>query len=592
MSALHTSPQRYKSLGSALLGALLIACFALSAYGPVGMQIQYRPPWQSFGAGELMFWFNNLLLLLPGCLMIGWGLSAPLAPSIQRALPALSRWQHPSIYLFVFIVLFILFFTLRRVVLFDLPITDDEHAARFGGQVLASGRWRMPVSPLWPSLPHEFIYVHKGTSYQSFDWPGILFAWAIATKTGLQSALFTLAAATTPLLLASGVARRHTPAWGAVALLLALCSPMVQTLSWTSHAHILSRAGLAATLAALWWARAGASPARWALVGALWGASMLVRPLECAALGAPIILLAAWELVRARQLRSLLAGAAGVASVVALFMLSNYKITGDALVQARFAVFDQHASPHCKPPLGFLSDAALLRERLANNTAYNLSMILAWFATPLAAALGWLGVRDRWDAALLAGVASALALSLIHDDYGLHIVGPIHYSEVAVPLTYLLIGGLRQLHASLRDHAPRVVPALIAGLMLWGVATTAYQGRALHAQGLIHHTLYSTFEDDPRYHNSVILSSRYGEVWREDPTFKQTGAWVFQWRPVTPQRREPVIFLHHDPAMVPQLLLEFPDRKFFVLRGSAKPPHMKITTLEEHLHAQERRKRR
>lgn len=581
--------------GLIISGVFLWAAFFFCSYGLIGMSITYMPPWHNFAASELMFWVATLIFLLPGSLFIGSALAPPL---LVICLPRLSemrqanRHRAPAM-LLIFALAFLWSVLGHHLVLLGFPITDDENAARLGGQILASGSWRAAVPAAWEAFPKIFFYTHEASaSYQSFDWPGILFAWAFAELSALDATIFQFAAGLTPALIFWGVERRSGLNAALVAVALYLCAPMAMTLSWTSHAHVLSRcavAGVFALAVSLVGEQAGSGRAlmRWGALGAIWGVGLLIRPLEVFTVCAPVIVLISWQRLKARELRAIAALSAGVGVFAALFMYSNYAITGDALVQARFAVLDAGTSAHHKPPLGFLSDPVLLLSRLSNNLVYNIFNLLLWFATPLALPLVWLGARrDAFTHAVALGIIWSLLLTLLHDDFGLHIVGPIHYSEAVIPLVYLFALGLMFIFKNLVDHGRRIAVSIVVALVLTGSFVSLWQGFYLYKQARIHQHIYSTFEDDPRYNNSVILVPQYGAVWRSIPEFAATGSFVFQWRPVSPSRDEQVIFLHHVPQLIPQLVEQFPQRSFFVMTPIQQPPYLTAIPLQDHMQRQ------
>src|SRR5260370_32578382 len=191
------------------------------------------------------------------------------------------------------LVLFILGVALARVgralVLLDFPITDDEYAARFGGQVLAMGQAAVPAFDPLAALPTRFLFLHEG-KLSSFDWPGVQLAWAFSEWTRSGPWIFAFASAAAVSFVAALVGRRLGRFWGAVAAGLALLSPMMCTLSYTSHAHLLSRGLLAVALWCFVMSETPGKPGWWVATGFCVGSAFLWRPTEMCCLALPLVL--------------------------------------------------------------------------------------------------------------------------------------------------------------------------------------------------------------------------------------------------------------------------------------------------------------
>src|ERR1700687_6029343 len=180
-----------RRVGALIAGVLLYLCFwGLGETSP-GLFIRFLPPFTASSEGELYFWLSTALVLLPAGGLIGYGLSPLIWRAAQRAWRGLGQMDSRQLRLGL-VVLFILAVALARVgrslVLLDFPITDDEYAARFGGQVLAMGKMAVPVFEPLAALPTRFLFLHDG-KLSGFDWPGIQVAWAVAewTRSGTRS---------------------------------------------------------------------------------------------------------------------------------------------------------------------------------------------------------------------------------------------------------------------------------------------------------------------------------------------------------------------------------------------------------------------
>lgn len=569
-----------------LSGALLLLAFFATASSLVGMKITFSPPWHNFSPGELMFWTTSCLLLLPGCVALGVGLS-PLLTRIAAAREQLDAPQNLyKLTLLVFAASLVIATLGHHLVLRGFPITDDENSARLGGQILASGHLALPLPSAWEAFPKLFTYTPPAAPlYSAMDWPGALLWWAIAQVTALDAAIFHIFAALAPAALTLALGRLLSPAWGLLAGLIATLSPMSLTLSWTTHAHLASRGLIAATLCALVLAISSQHRRVWVAAGLFAGLAIFTRPFESILLLAPLL---AWSLVPAeapmlRPQRILWLGVGAMLPIFA-FITYNLQVTG-TLLPPRFAQGALSiAQGHHRPAFAFLSDPPLLWSRFANNTAYNSMSLSLWFLTPLALPLVWLGARQHALArASAVSLILSLAISLLHDDYGLHMVGPIHYSEALVPLTLLTVFGARELSLHLSSTVSgQVFGASCLTLSFFVSSFVSWHAIHLESQAEIHDAIYSYFEDEPLYSNSVILVPQYAAVWNSVPEFAATGSFVFQWRPVSPSRDEPVIFLHHIPQLVPQLISQFPQRTFFVMVPQKQPPHFAAVPLEQY----------
>ena len=70
-------------------------------------------------------------------------------------------------------------------------------------------------------------------------------------------------------------------------------------------------------------------------------------------------------------------------------------------------------------------------------------MLAIWFLGPPGILLTVFGtLANRFTKLLAAGLALVLAAGCFHDNQGIHIVGPIHYSECIVPLIIIGVYGL------------------------------------------------------------------------------------------------------------------------------------------------------
>lgn len=558
--------------GLVLCGAALFACFFGLTQTAPGLRITYQPPWTHASAGEAYLWLGTLLLLTPGACLLG----VALAPWLSRAVAAVGARvavMTPRELRVGALMLVCLAFGLASVghafFLRDMPFTDDEWAARFGGQVLAMGEVAVPRPGPAGAFPDLFLYAREGR-WAGLDWLGVQLAWAVAELSGLGPAVFALAAGLGVLGVLGYGARRHGAAGALLAAALYLASPMVEVLSFTTHAHVLSRTALALALWRFVVAQERRTLGAWFGAGLLLGVAVITRPFEVATLCAPLAVAEAVASFRRGDAARTLGGVAlGLALPVAAMFIHGMAVTG-GLLPPRLAGNNEVLHPYLSHFAPAWSPDRLM-ERFGANLSYNLVMLALWFLGPVGLGLvaaGW-GV-DRLTRLLGWGVAANLALALIHDDHGLHMVGPIHYSEAAVPLTFIAAAGASRLMAALRARAlPTEAPvgALVMVLLLALGTFTVWNGLALRRQAAIHESVY-TLVDAPALEDAVVLAPEYGQLWRSIPTFRQQGSFVFTWRRPRPDLSDRVLVLHDVPGAEPALRALLPGRNFYRLSRS------------------------
>ena len=561
-------------------GALFFLAFFGLTETASGLAITFLSPMTYASPGELLFWLGHALLLFPGACLIGFGLSPWLAPRLLKAwqlADGMDRRTRTAVALIIFLFAAGAARLSHAVVLADYPVTDDEYATRFGGQVLAMGKVAVPSPEPWEAFSTLFLISQDGKT-TSFDFPGVQVAWAISEITHTGPWIYAVAAAVAALCLALLLGLRLSAGYGLTAFVFFLFSPMAFTLSATTHAHLLSRALIALALYAFVRAERRSTWGSWILVGFAAGFAFFCRPVESVFLLAPLFL----DLV-VRSLRGTGGGRkaiygilAGAAAPLLLFALHNGLVTGNALMSARLSADGS---------IGALGSGSLWA-RFGQNAGFNLFLLIVWFLGPLGLLLAALGVlTDRFTRLLGLGVAAVLAAALIHNNQGLHIVGPIHYSECAVPLTVLAVHGLANVRGWLARRAIsfRVPAAMLTSVLVLGLGTfVAWQCVALNGLVRPQKTIYARVEREaapPAGGRSVLLAPRFRKVWENVPEFKETGGWVFQWRRARPDLSDRILIVHDVPGAEEALRKRFPERKFFRLKNLADPPYFEISAL-------------
>lgn len=568
-----------------LLGAafLLAAFFGISQTDP-GTYIGFHPSWTNSTTGELYVWLAIPFLVFPAFFLLfdvfADELESPFR-LVRERLAGLAQkpWQVAA---GVLPALFAMVWAGNTRVFRGFPFTDDEWGAMYGGQLLAMGKASEPVPGYFSAMPDLFIYVRNGMM-ASFDWFGALVPWALADLLGAGNLVHVFLNAVSIVAVGALAWRRLGPRWGVLAAVAFVASPMALSLTFSTHAHAVSRAFLALTLVAVDALERRPDWRSYAAAGALAGAGWTVRPVEITML---LIPLAIWLLVRAvKQPNTRLPFLAflGLGAVfVGAFTAHSFAVTGTYL-PARLAPSDVAPwTDHHKPPFAFLTSPEIAWNRFGENISYNLFLLTIWVFGPAGIFLAIVGARrDTFSKLLLAGVVVDLCMGILHEDYGIHVVGPIHYSETTVPLIFLIVQGLQDLWrfgeqhddavpgASTRHFRVAVLGALVASNLFFGVV---HLDAVRRSQGM-HERIYG-FLDDAKFDQSIVVARVYGDHWKAFPFFKKRGSFVYQWRRVHPAG-ERVIIVHKRGADIMAKLREaYPDRKAWELRTMSQAPHI------------------
>jgi dolichyl-phosphate-mannose-protein mannosyltransferase len=557
---------------------LLLVFFSLGA-SSIGLKITFKPPQTGSSPGELNLWLGHAFLLFPASLLIGYGFGPQLGGLIRRAAHAVGEMNRRERALGVLaLTLFAVAVARlgRHFFLLDLPITDDEYAVDFGGRILASGHVMAPLTVPREVLPGLFLYFRNG-SVGSFDWLGGQAVAALAHLTGLGSLVWALVAAVPVPGLAILMGRRLGPPWGLAAAALFLLSPMASLFSMTTHAQLASRALLALALLTFWSADREGGLRRWALTGALLGLAVLCRPLEIVFFSAPLVVWAAIQTIRrVPSYRAALPGLVlGGAVFAAIFLWHSYAMTGNPLLPARFAV-----------PGNTDVTSPGLWTRFAENVAYNVFMLAIWFLGPPGLLLVAFGVlTDRFNKLIGACIVADLCLAFFHDNPGLHVVGPIHYSECAVPLTILATSGLATVlgGASRHHFDARTLSAAIAMSLVLGLGTfTLVQSMALRDSAEGQQRVYDALEgaaQQPGDPKAVVLVPQFSAIREAIPAMRNVGSWVYEWRRPRLDLSDDVLFLRDFRADENVLRSQFPDRRFFRVQADGRSPFLLLVPL-------------
>ena len=572
-------PRRALSPLPTLVGLVLLAAHAslgetvdfLAPQGRGFLQVEWR---------EAVFWLSTHLLLIPGFLLLALGTAPTVGPMVRRRLEG-SKPGPRALALFG-LMLFVLAAAGHQAFLLGLPITNDEYSVDFGARVLLSGALSAPLPDPRLGLPLPFVFVRDG-GVTSFDYPGALGFAALARGSGLGVLLYAALAALSGIALAWAAGRLdgRRGAWTMMAAWSV--SPMVVSLSFTTHAQLVSRSFVALALACLvglWTSRSRTLQAKtstaWAAgLGIFAGLAFLCRPGEAACLLTPV----AFELVRRAwhdrhgARRQVVVAALAWLPGFALWVLYNLRTTGVWWLQARLA---SGASQR-------LGTAEGAWERLGGNLGFNAMLLAIFFLGPAALVLAGCGLRSRGGLGkiLAAGIALHLGLALLHDDTGLHLVGPIHYSEAAMPLLLLLVLGTRRLRAALRGlHASREIRHVCATAAVFYLVAmglfTATHFKTLRAQAEINALPLKAVAG---LENAVVLARKPQVLWKMRPELDAVRSWTGDLPPPDPFLRDPVLFAYEERADLGMLRARFPQRDFYRMTYHAEGDPVRVELL-------------
>jgi len=586
----HDRSSQRQRIVALVAGVFLYAAFWGLRETVPGLGITYHPKFSNSSHGEIYFWLAHAMLLFPSACLIGYGLSSWLAPGLRalwRAAADIGS-RRPAAALCVIGVLGMLFFrALHHLFLFDFPITDDEYGVRFGGQLMASGMLAAPTMGLEAYISNLALHIKDGLM-SSIDWPGSQAAWAIGEGLGVGGSwVFALIAAVPSVVLSLWVGRRFGGAWAAVALLFSLFSPMAFALSMTTHAHLLSRALLAVGLWLYWEAEKRQAFSNWVICGLVVGVGFFCRPFEISFIMLPFLVdlllkIALRPEQRQAATRALLGLAVGSIGPVILLAIYNSLLSGNPLLPPRFVAGgwgDDFELASLSQPWSI----ELFWNRFGANSSYNLFMLSIWFLGPLGIFLVAAGSTfDHFTKLLGLGVVSALGLGLLHDDHGIHAVGPIHYSECVVALLFLSVAGLKRIVDWLRGlgASVEVLACCVASALVIGLGTfNGWNALALREQAKIQRDIYGFLEDSEISH-AVVVSAQFARVWSEVPDYDAVGSWVFEWRPPRPDFSDDILIFHRVRGVFPAARAAFPDRKLYELISDSSKPFLRLKSID------------
>jgi hypothetical protein len=549
---------------------MLLAFAGISA-SDHGFFVSFHPPFERIDQGEATLWVAASMLLAPAGALLGYGFSPMLADVAQRMHRRLSQLTERERHVGFFSLVSMGFVVARlanALVLLGYPITDDEWAARFGGEMLANGRAMLEIPFALTAFPSVFMFI-RGNTLTSMDWLGTQLAWAVSTLTNTGNLVFALSATTALAGVIWVLHRKLSATWALVGAALFMTSPMAFGLSMTTHGHLHSRALWALLLAAQVALETRPSRGAAALRGVVLGLSLVSRPFETAFFAAPFLVNETINVFKGNQARrrDVLLSALFAVPPLVVFFAHSYWVTKGFFPPR-----------HSEGSTGAPQYEFNLWVVFGSNSAFNLMRLCVFFAGPIGVVLVGLGVlTDRFSRLLALGVLSVLALGLFHDNYGIHAIGPIHYSECAVPLTLLAIFGLANITRRTRTlNLDARVPAVTAtfAVLLSCVGFDFVQSVALNDSAHIQADIYDDIEAAlPRERRpAVLLAPQFSAVWRTNPHHARRGSWVFEWRRPHPDFSDEVLILRSSKDGDESVRAAFAGRQFFRLVPSLAGP--------------------
>lgn len=560
-----------------LLGSLLVVSF-FALWANVGFTGELGRSFVMLGKGELLFWTSHSFVLLPGLLLLvfAWpALETWIAQALRRLAPFFAGKAPRLLGWGLLLVLLAMLGTRlgRSALLQDLAITGDEHMVLFGARMVAEGELSVPTSDSRLGLNNAYLYEKDGRT-SAMDFPGIIFFRAASLRLHAGFWPFALLAAFSWWALVQAIAQ-HEGRLGGLLAAAWLLSPMVVSLSLTEHSHLLSR-----SLVALGWAlylrilategeASPRPPAGWQHAGLalLFAGAFLARPAEAAVSFLPVFIDLGLRAARARNLSRLFLLAVPALAGPGLLMLYNQALTGSPLVSPRVLGTVLLVKP------GLL----LFWERLGNNSLFNAVLLVLYFLGPLGllAMLAALGRRVAPVMAAMAAVLLQILLGLLHGDTGIHLVGPIHYSECAVPLLVLAVWGVpKVVELAVRCGQNEARVALVGLVLVTGqLISLAVQAGVLQDQARLQGLFYDAVKDLPP---AVVLSDPPRQIWKVRPDLAEVGTWVPDLPHPDPYFRDRVLWVLASRADLELLRRTFPERRFYRLRAvpQGEPWHL------------------
>lgn len=549
------SPKSFLArVGASFAGfALVLGSISLREHLNVGGGGLYSDP----GRFELYFWFIHVFFLLPGFLLLGWGLAPTrLVSNLSSAglRSAAMRWILAGLLVAGWTLAALL---LRWYWLDGRPITAGEETLRFGARLWAAGEASVPAFDPAFGFSEAGLNRHERNLWPA-ETPGALLFSAMGEATGLGQLPAFLLAALAGLALVGSAGPLAGPGGRGMAALLWTFSPMVLLLGISATGELWARSFLAFVWAS-WLALPGKQGrVRLVLLGVLGfaaAAAITIRPGEAACLLLPVGGHLAWT---ARQ------HAGDRAS-----WLLPWSLAASGLLLLVFLEPAGSLNAGLPNAGSFPPSLAEAGEALASGSAILALLLVLFFAGPLLLPL--LGLAFHRGGEVVSVAAAALLLTLLHPLTGAesqHAFGPAVGSAAAIPLLVLALVGIAELRSLARPArlAPRTLPALGLGALL-ALSTFSVQ----HAASLTQRaTLMAAFEP-PGPEPAIVLVEPVQVYYSQRPELALWRGWRGELPLPDPFLRDRVLFARASQADPQQLAKAFPRRQIYRVRATDSP---------------------
>jgi len=158
---------------------------------------------------------------------------------------------------------------------------------------------------------------------------------------------------------------------------------------------------------------------------------------------------------------------------------------------------------------------------------------------------------DSFTLAAAAGVALEFAMGLLHTDYGVHIVGPIHQSDCVIPLCLVATHGLFRVRNVIRAESLLRVAAFAGGtICLAGVVFLTVHLAEMHDITRAHYRVSEFLREQTHPADTskvVMIAPSYLRVIDLIPELRRPGSWVNGWLRPRPDLSDDLIVLTVEP---------------------------------------------
>ncbi len=433
----------------------------------------------------LVFWtlFGSIAAVSFGCAFASMA-DADWAQDTYRQLRATSDRQ---LILALTAIAFAIPTLIRWQLLQGADLTDDEPVYRFSSELLASGRLYASSPPMKLFFDHVFM-INDGKYYSQYflGWPALLAPGAALGIPGLMNPAYSALTVPAIFLTLRTLAGRRCAVVGAI---LFLSAPMLQFTAATQLSHTSCVFALAwMTYFTVcthrrdpsWWLH----PA----IATAFSLAFFIRPAAAVAMGVPLLVVWAASIrrLRSKQLSQALLSFALPASLFAVAFLAvnaaqngsilyvSYQRAADYARENGFHFSAWQALPDdWTPSFGFGAvDIALARTGVAL-TRLNFALFgwpCAFLFLPFT---GWRR-QDSWILWLM-----VLGFVVTHSylrSPGIDTFGPVHYTELALPIILLTAVGVARLTDLLRGMSSSPFTSRLPLALCFGLITAAASG--------------------------------------------------------------------------------------------------------------------